>query len=263
MAYGDEVKTRVTVDADDAVRDLNRVSGATEKMGRETREAGREAADASRDVDSMTGALKILAGLFAGGQALQTLFDDFTRAVEANSQALRENAEAAAEAAKSQLDLQFLNERFSIEERGFVENFAAFTGESQEQAAASIAQFRSATAHLSKPQQDEYLRQLAETKVGTSGTSASLVPLFARGSRFFKDDPEVLQALMREAQKLSPVATPQFLADRVGILGIGEKAGLTPAQTIGLLTTSLAVDEASGETSLRNIISILGGGGHA
>ena len=256
----DEIKQRYEVEADEALRAHDQVADATKRVGDETKETGEKADDASNKVGILqrgyTALLSSVGGLLAayGGAA------GFNYLLRLNTEELERNAAAANELKKAQVDLQFLSQGYRYDELAAVEAASNLGTGTQAELAGVFANLKSKTAALDDQSRIALFEQLVETSLSTSASPSDLVGLFARGSQFV-NDPERLQNMIREAQRLSPAASPTALeATLPSSLAVGNTVGLTAEQTTGLLVAAITANEESGANSLRNIMTILAGG---
>lgn len=284
----DEIKQRITVEADQAIRDLERVTEAeqkharqikrtgdaaeqsgerSKKAGDQTRQAGDEirksgdaAEDASRKHDKLGTTWSNLSNdvLVAGAAAVGAL----TAALRLNTQELERNAEAANRVKEVQIDLQFLSQGYRPDELAAVRAAAEKKGgpNALSDMATTFAELKSKTAAMGDRERVALFEQLVETSMTTSAPASSLVGLFAKGSQYVAD-PDRLQDIIRQTQILSPASSPKVLEKELPrALATGAEVGLTAEETSGLLVSAMNIDEESGGTSLRNIMTILAGG---
>jgi len=256
----DEYKFKITAEGEQAAQEMRKVADAEDELGRKTEEVGDKANASSAASDKVMGAFGSLGNqvlALAGPAGALVLFN---RILAENKRAMEENAEVANRLKESQLDLQFLGSDYNPSELSAVRRAGEISGDLYGSFLA-FGELKSKTAAMTDEQRFGLYEQLVETSLTTSAGQSSLVPLFAKMSQFV-DDPERLQAIIRESQRLSPAATPQALAGNLpNILSPSEALNLSPEQAAGLLVTALNIDEASGATQLRNTLRILSGGG--
>jgi len=257
----DEIKQKIGVEADEAIRKLKEVSDAEQQLAGDVEQAGDEARSASGEMDGLSkaheGLSNNLKGMIAGAFSIGAL----TKLIQLNTDAIRENADATNRLKEAQLDLQFLNQGYRGDELAAVKRASEIVGgaDAQAELAATYAQLKSKTASLEDDERIALFEQLVETSLTTTTKPSQLVPLFATASQFIAD-PERLQAIVRKTQELSPAATADLLAKEFPqAFGAGRSAGLIPEQTAGLLASALKVDEATGGTALRTILQVLSG----
>src|SRR3990172_2182488 len=261
----DEIRQRITVDADEAIRKLRDVSGAENELEHQTRRAGGAAEQASRDAGLLDRAWGAIRGQLLGLVAPFAGIGALTTVLRLNSEAMAENVRLSRELAQAQRDLLFLSTAGSAAELAAVQRSAEIVGGegARVELTGAFAQFKSQTANLSEQQRLGLWQQMIETSLTTATRPTELVELFTRG-RNFVQDPQQLQNIIAQTIIESPESNPAVMARLLPrVLPIGAAVGLQPAETAGLLAFAAgqAGSADEGATGLRNIIAALQGRG--
>lgn len=268
----DELRTRITVEGDQAQRALKEVSDEEKKLADNTREAGDAAEGATEELGKMQGVTGFL------GRGIGSLLDQVSGLVRglvgvgglvaawrANRDEMQQNVALIRELADAQRDFLFLSSGNTDSELGAIKDAAEIVGGpgSRVELTRTFAQLKSQTANISEEERLAIFQQLVETSLTTSAKPTELVELFSKGARFVPD-PQQLQNIIAQTIIESPESDPAVLARLLPeVLPAGVAAGITPAETAGAL--SFAAGEAGtasqGATGLRNILLALRGRG--
>jgi hypothetical protein len=237
VANENEVQRRANETVRQSGQAFNQATPATGVFGRGIAAVGTQ-------VQGLVGGMLGAAGLIA--------------ALRLARQEMEENARAASELKKAQLDLQFLNQGFNAAELDAVRQFSEKTGRDQSEVATAFAELKSKTAGLTDEERLDAFRQIAETSLTTSGSLTPLVNAFAFGLPTVPNA-EALQNLLRGVQREAGVSSTEEVAQL--FLATGRETGLTPAESGGIFSfaTTKVPDAARARTQARNILLRLQG----
>ncbi|MEM1445146.1 MAG: hypothetical protein AAGF84_03765 [Planctomycetota bacterium] len=261
---------------------VSRTSGTAAQNQRELGDSAKEAGAASlpfigilEDLEAAGGNASAIAGVlaksltgigvaFVGAQGLTELIQGYTRALDANSEAMQRNAALAREQAEARLNLAALQGRESPEDLAFLDQVSAFSGRSQGEVA------RLQTAVVSQfPNVSEAEQQRLTLEVAALGqtTDAGLTELLGGVGTLYRSTGDarsasnlflsmVEQGGADQPAQIAAVAAQLIEVGKlVGGLDTGESAGLAAA------ATGLGIPQDIATTGTRNIVLALRGQG--
>jgi hypothetical protein len=224
--------------------------------------------DSSKETGMTTSGLtgdiaKWAAGLFSAHKAIELV----TGALRAQSQAMEENAQKAAEQQKAFLRLQFLGDFFNErpDARREVREVSEFARRPFEEVAGAWYNLKSKSGGLSDEQQMGILREAAEmARTDPSLPLDTLVDMFSLYAKESKEpDANRIQNVLQQTITEAGGSGADVASYMPRFLSIGMKGGLSPAEASGLWSwaTTREADPSVATTGIRNVMLSLQGKG--
>lgn len=288
----DEVKTRLTVEGDEAIRTLEdaaraeqehadaldkageAAAGAAEKtrdQGEATDEAKGKTGEASAELGHLTNALGInlasitgMVGGIVGVGGLIAAYQQWLENIEAVNQRLQENAQIVRDNAEARLNFVALQGVESAEDVERIDAFAAFAGRSPGEIARVQGSLRSQFPNASS---QDISNLTLEVAAASQLTDASPTELAQGLSVIFREvgDARVAGNIFQEAIQQAGEAEPGRLAQEVGkFIGIGSQiGGLDAGEAAGFAAagTGLGLPNEEATTGLKNVLFAIRGRG--
>lgn len=238
----DEIKTRINVEADEAVRTADRFADSTKRIGDETEETGKKADGFGGVTEKMTGAMMGFAASLTGAFGVNALLEVYRKNIEVATQAMEQNIKAVREFAQARLDLVALSGVETPEQLQSIDRLATLSGRSPSEVARFQTLLTSQLASATPAQKDDIANL---TAIKGQQSEASLAELAAPLITIFRSTQDARSAsnIFEEAIVQAGVPDPAQLGPL-----IGQFAG--PGQSLGKLSAGQAVGVVAAATSL-------------
>ena len=286
MADPKPIKQDITVDAEQAKRELQDVAHGTRELSKSTedsanstnkaeqvhKQANRTIRDSTNELDKMAGSVDGVTGGFASMvlqmstgagvitaaiAGITTYFHAMNQAADDAIERLETILDKVQEATDATLELHAINLGYSEADEKLVSTFSKATGRSFQESARTLTRFRSANAALDKETQDKLFTEgLLPVALTTTGSLDPAAKFIGRISSITQD-PEEIKNLIAYSVKLAGEADPsQFVGEAGELLVSGNASGLSPADTLSLLAfASGKFETAEAGTKPSNIIT--------
>ena len=267
---------KVTVDYDpkgleEAIRHEEKFARQTDQTTEATGKATKATQSSTESLQSYEkaslvaqSAMKGMVFSIVGVGGLMKAWQAYTADIQANSEAMKENAKVSQQLAEQRLDLAALRGVESPEDIKKLDALASFSGRSQGEVARANTVVTSRFGDLSKEAQNQLMMEIAA--MGRT-TSTSLVDLADPFSTLIREgmSPREASNVLQQAIIDAGEPDPSRLGQQIGrIAGVAKEAGgLSPAQAAGLAagSTQLNLMNETAATGFRNIILAIRGKG--
>ena len=236
---------------------------ATERAGDEAEDAGKKQGFLARHLNGVVSAAAGMVtgffGLQAAIQLVTSYINGLNEAADKTIERLDQIAQKADEAAKATLDLHAISLGFNEADERLAADFSKASGRSFQESASVLTGFLSSTAALDREDQERLFREgLLAYALTTSGSIEPAAKFYGRVSSITQDPEEINNLLLRSVSLAGERDPGQFLEYAGQLLTAGNDAGITPAETLGLLAFGSGKTEtALATTSLRSIMTSL------
>lgn len=266
----DEVKTRITVEGDEALRILRENGIAFEELGDKVEGTGKKSKKSSEEmslfgrvVGGVKNQLAGLAGIFLGAFGLNAIFDQFSKRIQNARQELQKYIDTTKAFSKAQLELTYLNMVDDPKERQFVVEQSAISGRSAIEGFEAYAALKSKNANATQAELFEVFRGISSKATQTSAPLTTLVEAndaLRKGGLGVLASQNVAEQAAIEAGEVNPATLAPLLARIIPLAGV---AGLTPGQAAGVAAagTTLGGNSNVDITALATIIRRISGKG--